>query len=59
MLNNYEVRFTVYEDADRQVTNSNLTDLVTTIQAHMPQQAQSMVEAQYGNRVRIWSVVQR
>ena len=59
MLNNYEVRFTVYEDADRQVTNSNLTDLVTTIQAYMPQQAQSMVEAQYGNRVRIWSVVQR
>lgn len=59
MDNQFEVSFTVYEDADRQVSNSNLTNLKTTVTAFMPQQAQAMIEAQYGGRVRIWSVVQK
>lgn len=58
-LNDYEVSFTVYLDEDKQQTNSTLTDLKTTVRAGMSQQAQAMVEAQYGGRVRIWSVVQK
>lgn len=55
----FEVSFTVYEDAARLSSRSELTDLRTTVRAFMPQQAQAMIEAQYGGRVRVWSVVQK
>ena len=55
----FEVSFTVYTDDERQNTSSNLTDLKTTVTALISQQAQAMVEAQYGGRVRVWSVVQK
>lgn len=45
------------DDAKTQ-TDSNLSFLKTRIDAIMSQQAQAMIEAQYGGRVQIYSVVQ-
>jgi hypothetical protein len=56
-LHNYEVNFTVYLDEDKMKTNSSLTSLTTRIPAITSTQAQSIIEAQYMGRVRVFSVV--
>ena len=49
----YEVCFTVYEDASQSSYDSNLFQVTQIIDCFQPQQAQAMVEAQYGNRVHV------
>lgn len=39
--------------------DSNLDYIVSQVSANTPQQAQAMVEAQYGNRAHVWSCVER
>jgi len=58
MLKTFEICFTVYFDDDKNETNSSLSYLTTTVTAFISQQAQSMIEAQYSGRVRVWSVKQ-
>lgn len=53
-MQTYEFIFTVYTDNNLMETNSNLTDLRTQITAWDQNQAESMLSAQYGGRVRIW-----
>ena len=57
-LRTYEVSFTVYYDDAKTQTDSNLSFLKTRIDAFMSQQAQAMIEAQYGGRVHVYSCVQ-
>jgi hypothetical protein len=56
MLKTFEISFSVFFDDDRTQTNSSLSYLTTTVTAFISQQAQAMIEAQYGGRVRVWSV---
>lgn len=49
----YEVCFTFYEDATQSSYSSNTAQLTQIIDCFQPQQAQAMVEAQYGGRVQI------
>ena len=56
MLKTFEICFTVYLDDYKNETNSSLSFLTTTVTAFISQQAQAMIEAQYGGRVRVWSV---
>ena len=58
MLKTFEISFTVYYDDAKTQTDSNLSYLTTTVTAFMSQQAQAMIEAQYGGRVHVWSVRQ-
>ena len=58
MLKTFEISFSVFFDDDRTQTDSSLSYLTTTVTAFISQQAQAMVEAQYGGRVRVWSVKQ-
>lgn len=58
MLKTYEISFTVYYDDAKTQTDSNLNYLKTTVTAFISQQAQAMIEAQYGGRVHVWSVRQ-
>jgi hypothetical protein len=58
MLRAFEISFTVYHDDAKTQTDSNLSYLTTTVTAFMSQQAQAMIEAQYGGRVHVWSVRQ-
>jgi len=50
MNKRYEVCFTVYEDASQSSYNSNTFQLTQIIECFQPQQAQAMIEAQYGGR---------
>ena len=58
MTNKFEVCFTVWDDEDWRSGRSDLCQLTTTVECFMPQQAQAMIEAQYGRRVQIHSVRQ-
>ena len=58
MLRTFEISFTVYYDDVKTQTDSNLSYLTTTVTAFISQQAQAMIEAQYGGRVHVWSVRQ-
>lgn len=58
MLKTFEISFSVFFDDDRTQTDSSLSYLTTTVTAFISQQAQAMIEAQYGGRVRVWSVKQ-
>lgn len=58
MLRNYEVSFTVYLDDAKTQTNSNLSSLTTRIAATNSFEAQAMIEAQYGGRVDVRSVIE-
>lgn len=58
MNNRFEVTFTVYEDRSHSSYQSNLHMVTTTVEAFMPQQAQALVEAQYGGLAHVWSVHQ-
>lgn len=59
MLKTYEVSFSVFLDDALMESNSSLQDLRTTITAFDSFQAENMIKAQYQNRVRIWSVIQK
>ncbi len=59
MNSQWEVTFTVYEDAAMTKTTSDLQHLRTVVEAFLPQQAEAMVRAQYGGRAHIWSVYQK
>ncbi len=52
----WRVSFTVYNDTDHTSSDSNLSNLTQVVEAFQPQQAQAMVEAQYGGRAHVWSV---
>ena len=54
----YEVTFTVYEDETQSSAVPNLYNVSQVIECFMPQQAQAMIEAQYGRRVYVASVRQ-
>ena len=58
MLKTFEISFSVFFDDDRTQSDSSLSYLTTTVMAFISQQAQAMIEAQYGGRVRVWSVKQ-
>ena len=58
MNNKFEVCFTVWDDEEWRSTQSNLCQLTTVIECFMPQQAQAMIEAQYGRRVQVHYVRQ-
>ena len=58
MTNRFEVCFTVWDDENWSSGQSNLSFLTTVIECFMPQQAQAMIEAQYGGRAQVHSVRQ-
>lgn len=54
----YEVQYTVYEDETQSTAVPNLYNVTTVVECFMPQQAQAMIEAQYGRRVHVVCVRQ-
>lgn len=56
MNKRWEVCFTVYENTDWSSAQSNMCYLTQVIECFQPQQAQAMIEAQYGGRAYVHSV---
>ena len=59
MNKRYEVTFTVYNDRNHSSYDSNLHMVTQVIECFQPQQAQALVEAQYGGLAHVWSVFQK
>ena len=53
MNNRFEVCYTIYDDADWSSVQPFCSQVTQIIECFQPQQAQAMIEAQYGRRVQV------